>query len=97
MRLPMTASAVVKFVTATSLFGMALGGGFGFLAAWLSPEFFVHFVSWTAFPHPVGLAVLLGAFGGVLCGGCLGGFAIAVDLIGRRLAAKGEAGALGHE
>ena len=33
----------------------------------------------------MGLAVVLGAFGGVLCGGVLGGFAVAVQALGRRV------------
>ena len=86
MRVPLKAAAIVGFVTGTALFGMVLGGAFGWAAARVAPDFFVHFVSWTVFEDATGTAVMLGSFGGVVCGGLLGGFAVAVQLAGMWLA-----------
>lgn len=82
MRVPLKAPAIVGFVTASALFGMVLGGAFGLIAAEVAPDFFTHFVSWTVFENAAGVAVILGSFGGVMCGGLLGGFAVAAQLIG---------------
>ena len=82
MRVPLKAGAIVGFVTASALFGMVLGGAFGWVAARVAPDFFAHFTSWVVFENPTGIAVMLGSFGGVVCGGFLGGFAVAVQLAG---------------
>ena len=75
-----TALRVIVIVTATALFGMLLGGAFGWAAGGLAPSFFKHFVPWNDV-EPVGFAVVIGASGGVLCGAALGGFAVLLQLI----------------
>jgi hypothetical protein len=90
MRINLTAGSVVAFVTFTALLGMAIGGAFGYAASQISPDFFAHFVSWTVFENSEGVAVVLGSFGGVLCGGLLGGFAVAVQIIGMWLSRRHE-------
>jgi len=90
MGIPLTAGSVVAFVTLTALFGMALGGTFGYVASRLSPDFFANFVSWTVFKDPQGVAIVLGSFGGVVCGGLLGGFAVAVQIVGMWLSRRHE-------
>jgi len=71
---------VIVTVTGTALFGMLLGAMFGWAAGGLAPSFFKHFVPWNDI-EPVGFAVVLGAFGGLLCGGALGAFALLVQLV----------------
>ena len=67
-------------VSASALAGMLLGGLFGYAAGHLAPEVFIF--EWKSKPNePVGTAVLLGAFGGVMCGGFLGVFAIVASLV----------------
>ena len=90
MRITLTAGAVVAFVTSSALFGMVLGGTFGYVASRLSPAFFANFVSWTVFNDPEGVAIVLGGFGGVVCGGLLGGFAVAVQIVGVWLSRRHE-------
>ena len=80
MKVRLTAVSIIVTVTVTALFGMVLGGGFGYLAGRIAPQFFEHLVSWAQL-EPLGVAVMLGAFGGVLCGGFLGGFAIAIQTV----------------
>jgi hypothetical protein len=88
MKVPLTAGAVFAFVTGAALVGMVLGGTFGIVASRLTPDFFSHFVSWAVFADPEGVAIMLGSFGGVLCGGLLGGFAIAAQLLGMWLSRR---------
>ena len=71
---------VIATVTGTALFGMLLGAMFGWAAGSLAPSFFKHFVPWNDV-EPVGFAVVLGAFGGLLCGAALGAFALLVQLV----------------
>lgn len=71
---------VIVTVTGTALLGMLLGAAFGWAAGSLAPSFFQHFIPWNDV-EPVGFAVVLGGFGGVLCGGGLGVFAVFVQLI----------------
>ena len=60
-------------------------------AAWMTPDYFKHFLPFEEL-EPIGTAVMLGAFGGVLCGGLLGGFAVAVQALGDWLARKSGGG-----
>jgi hypothetical protein len=72
---------VFLIVTLAALTGMLLGGLFGLSAGKIAPDLFR-----TAFPwrdvEPVGAATVLGAFGGVVCGGGLGVFAVIAQLMG---------------
>lgn len=57
-----------------ALAGMLLGAGFGLLAAWLAPTLFM---LWGNGPSQVlANGAVLGAIGGVLCGGALVVFAL---------------------
>ena len=71
---------VVAVVTSVALFGMLLGAAFGWGAATIAPSFFKSVMPWKEI-EPVGFATVLGAFGGVLCGGALGGFAVILQAI----------------
>jgi len=62
--------------TATSLLGMALGGLFGYAAGTIAPQLFELQVSPNGKIDPVATAAIIGAAGGVFCGGALGAFAI---------------------
>ncbi|HEX4130544.1 MAG TPA: hypothetical protein VHZ24_10900 [Pirellulales bacterium] len=74
------AKSTVLLVTGTALFGLALGALFGLAAGFLAPTFFQRFIPWEMI-EPLGFAIVLGATGGVLCGGALGVFAVAVQLV----------------
>lgn len=74
-----TALNVFALVTLGALIGMLLGAGFGYLAGLIGPDLFANLFPWKDF-EPVGVAVVLGAFGGVLCGGGLATFGIIVQL-----------------
>ena len=76
---------VFGLVTLGALVGMLLGAGFGYLAGVIGPDLFANLFPWKDF-EPVGVAVVLGAFGGVLCGGGLATFAIVVQLLANRQA-----------
>jgi len=78
---------VIAVVTATALFGMILGGTFGYVAALITPTFFEATLPWKQV-EPIGVATVLGAFGGTLCGGALGAFAMLLQTVsdGRRRA-----------
>jgi hypothetical protein len=66
-------------ISASALAGMLLGGLFGYAAGHFAPEVFI--LEWKSKPNDqMGTAVLLGAFGGVMCGGFLGVFAIMASL-----------------
>jgi hypothetical protein len=65
-------------VTLSSLFGMLLGGLFGFGAGKLTPDFFLRLIPWRDV-EPVGLATFFGATAGVLLGGALGCFGVLVQ------------------
>ena len=71
---------VIATVTGVALFGMLLGAAFGWAAANLAPSFFTSVVPWKDI-EPVGFATVLGAFGGVICGGALGAFALILEAI----------------
>ena len=84
MRIPLSALPIIAFVTATALLGMLLGGLFGLAAGRVSPDLFATLIPWQSI-EPQGAAVVLGAFGGVLCGGALGAFAVAAQAAGQWL------------
>jgi hypothetical protein len=71
---------IVGLVTGVALFGMLLGGAFGYAAGTIAPDLFVRVIPWQV-TEPVGTAVVMGAFGGLLCGGALGGFAVVIDSV----------------
>ena len=70
----------IAIVTAVALFGMLLGAAFGWGAATMAPAFFKSVMPWKEI-EPVGFATVLGAFGGVMCGGALGVFALILQAI----------------
>ena len=76
----MTVFRVIAIVTLVALFGMVLGAAFGWGAATIAPSFFESVMPWKEI-EPVGFATVLGAFGGVLCGGALGVFALTLQAI----------------
>jgi len=71
---------MVLRVTLMALVGMVLGALFGWGAGSLAPTFFAQMQPWTSV-EPIGMAIVLGAFGGVLCGGALGTFALGLQLL----------------
>ncbi|MFW6163099.1 MAG: hypothetical protein ACODAJ_10045 [Planctomycetota bacterium] len=77
-----SAWAIFAFVTLGALIGMVMGGLFGYAAGRVAPTFFTHLVMWAEL-EPVGTATVLGAAGGVVCGGGLAVFAVAVWALGR--------------
>jgi len=70
----------IAIVTGVALFGMVLGAAFGWGAATIAPSFFMSVVPWKDI-EPVGFATVLGAFGGVICGGALGAFALILEAV----------------
>lgn len=79
----MTSIRVIVTVTAVALFGMLLGAGFGWTAGTIAPTLFNRMIPWSEV-EPVGAATVIGAFGGVICGGALGGFAMILQAIAVR-------------
>ncbi len=77
MKIPLNIFSVFLFVTLAALLGMVLGGAFGFGAGHVAPDLFILF-PWEEF-EPVGSATVLGAIAGVVCGGCLGAFAVVMQ------------------
>ncbi len=71
---------VIATVTGVAIFGMLLGAAFGWGAARIAPSFFASIVPWKDI-EPVGFATVLGAFGGVICGGALGAFALILEAV----------------
>jgi len=76
----MTIKKTFVTVTLAALAGLAMGGGFGFAAGEITPEFFRHIVPWHDV-EPVGFATFGGATAGVLLGGGLGCFAVILQFI----------------
>lgn len=74
------AKSVVLLVTGVAFFGLVLGALFGAAAGTIAPSFFQQLMPWSPI-EPLGVAVVMGAFGGVLCGGALGVFAVTVQLL----------------
>ncbi len=62
------------------MFGLVLGALFGAASGILAPTFFQRFMPWETI-EPLGFAIVLGATGGVICGGALGVFAVTVQLV----------------
>ena len=79
----MTWTKVFLIVTAGAIAGMSMGGAFGFAAGTMAPGFFRNIIPWTD-AEPRGVATLFGATAGVLLGGALAVFAIAVQALTRR-------------
>ncbi len=77
----MSVGRVVQVVLAVAALGLVLGAGFGWAAGHLAPAFFTPWATPSVQPDPVGAAVVLGAFGGLLCGGVLGAFALFVHAL----------------
>jgi hypothetical protein len=71
---------VVGTVTVVAILGMLLGGAFGWAAGTVAPSFFTSVMPWKDV-EPVGFATVLGAFGGILCGGALGAFALILQAV----------------
>lgn len=59
------AKSVVFLVTATAALGLLMGALFGVAAGVLAPTFFGRLVPWENI-EPVGIAIVMGAFGGVM-------------------------------
>jgi hypothetical protein len=71
---------VVGTVTGVGAFGMLLGAAFGWNAGTIAPSLFSSVIPWKDV-EPVGFATVLGAFGGILCGGVLGAFALILQAV----------------
>ncbi|MFM8324104.1 MAG: hypothetical protein ACKN9U_04515 [Pirellulaceae bacterium] len=93
----MSVGRVVKVVLAVAALGLVLGAGFGWAAGHLAPAFFTPWTTPAGQSDPVGAAVVLGAFGGLLCGGALGAFALFVHALttNRSLTIKEESTKVG--
>lgn len=59
---------------------MVMGGLFGYAAGRIAPELFV-LILISQTQNPIGMAVVTGSFGGLICGGALGAFAIVTELV----------------
>ncbi len=81
--------SVIVIVTIMALVGMVLGGGFGYAAGRIAPDLFLNLVPWDDI-EPVGTATVIGAFGGVLCGGALGAFAVLLQAVTQWLTRRRE-------
>ena len=69
---------MILIVVGTALLGLLLGGVFGYAAGRRGPGWCE--TCWAYDPvDPVGMAMVMGGFGGVMCGGALGGFAVIVE------------------
>ena len=73
--------SIFAFVTLGALIGMVMGGLFGYGAGHVAPKFFTHLLMWAEL-EPVGTATMLGAAGGVACGGGLAVFAVIIWALG---------------
>ncbi|MFM8175334.1 MAG: hypothetical protein ACKN81_17460 [Pirellulaceae bacterium] len=93
----MSVGRMVKVVLAVAALGLVLGAGFGWAAGHLAPAFFTPWTTPAGQSDPVGAAVVLGAFGGLLCGGALGAFALFVHALttNRSLTIKEESTKVG--
>jgi hypothetical protein len=76
----MTIKKTFITVTIAALAGMVMGGGFGFVAGKIAPDFFRHVIPWQDV-EPVGFATFGGATIGVLLGGGLGCFGVIIQFI----------------
>ena len=80
MIMPISILRTIATVTGTSLMGMTLGGLFGYVAGKVSPQLFEIPLATNEKVDPIATATIVGAAGGVFCGGALGAFAIAVQM-----------------
>lgn len=80
MKMPLDAISIILTVTLTALFGMFLGGLFGWVAGWLVPGIFVDHPVWDSNTQHLA-AVVICAGGGIVCGGALGAFAVAIQAL----------------
>jgi hypothetical protein len=68
---------VFCLVTVGALVGLAMGGVFGAAAGRVAPGLFASLMPFgPGVQNPVGAAIVIGAFGGVCCGGALSVFAM---------------------
>ncbi len=74
----MTVKQIFIGVTVAALAGMVMGGLFGFAAGNITPQFFRRVIPWQEV-EPVGVATFFGATAGVILGGALGCFGVAVQ------------------
>ncbi len=81
-RIPLTAGVVIATVIAVALLGMLMGAAFGFAAASLEPGIF-HFPKLPSPNSPTSTAIVIGAFGGLLCGASLAAFAFVMQAVDR--------------
>lgn len=72
--------SIVGFVVGCALLGLLLGGVFGLVAGSISPHTFVMPLAVPVEEAPRA-ATVLGAFGGTLCGGALGVFAVLARVV----------------
>ena len=70
--------------------GMVMGGLFGFASGRLTPDFFRNIVPWQDI-EPIGFATFLGGTAGVMLGGGLGCFGIAIQFVIEWRKARNEA------
>ncbi len=91
MKVSLTAGSVFLVVTIGAIIGMCLGGAFGYAAGVIAPDMFTHVIPWEQF-DPVGTATVVGAFGGVVCGGALGTFAVVMQFFASLLAKREKSG-----
>lgn len=85
---------VVFIVIAVAGVGLVLGATFGYVAGRIAPSFFQHMLAMPGNPievEPLGTATLIGAAGGVVLGGCLGGFAILMSVASQWIAMRRDA------
>jgi hypothetical protein len=75
-------SKVFLIVTGGALAGMVMGGLFGVAAGSIAPNLFKQIIPW-ADVEARGVATILGAVAGVLLGGGLSVFGIAVQFLGK--------------
>ena len=80
MHLPLTFPSICVAITTTALIGMIMGALFGAWAGHTAPDLFTHVFPWVPF-EPVGVAKVLGAIAGVLCGGGMGAYGVADQVV----------------
>jgi NhaP-type Na+/H+ or K+/H+ antiporter len=84
---------VVWIVITVAGVGLLLGAVFGYVAGRIAPSFFQHMMAMPDNPidvEPRGTATLLGATGGVILGGMLGGFSVLMNVASQWIAMRRE-------